>query len=46
VKRYVALGNSDFLEHAADALSPVWGTEGARLVSMPLHFLCGRHRGG
>ena len=46
VKRYVAQGHPGFLEQAAEALAPVWGTEGARLVSMPLHFLCGRHRGG
>jgi SAM-dependent methyltransferase len=45
VKRYIALGNPDFLLQAGQALRPVWVETGARRVVMPLHVLCGRHRG-
>ena len=46
VKRYIAEGHPDFLGEVAEALRPAWGGEGPRRVVMPLHFLCGRLRGG
>jgi SAM-dependent methyltransferase len=46
VKRYIAQGHVDFLAEARRALAPAWGEDVPRVVSMPLHFLCGRHRGG
>ena len=42
-KRYMADGHGDFLERAHAALLPAWGGDGAQRVTMPLHFLCGRH---
>jgi ubiquinone/menaquinone biosynthesis C-methylase UbiE len=46
VKRYVAQGHPSFLHDAADALVPIWRSEGSRTIVMPLHVVCGRRRGG
>lgn len=45
VKRHVAEGHPQFLADVADALAPLWRSEGERRIVMPLHFLCGRRRG-
>lgn len=34
----------DHFSDAPRAHAPVWGTDGARRVVMPLHFLCGKRR--
>ena len=46
VKRYMAPGHPDFLEKATEALRPAWPGGGPQRVVMPLHFICGRVRGG
>jgi SAM-dependent methyltransferase len=35
----------EFIARATAELSPAWGAEGPRRVSMPLHVQCGRHVG-
>ena len=41
-QRYMAAGHGDFLERCEAALAPGWGPDARRLVTMPLHFRCGR----
>lgn len=43
VKRHVASGHGSFLADVERALVKPWGRAPARRVTMPLHFLCGRH---
>jgi SAM-dependent methyltransferase len=42
-RRYIAEAAPDFLERATDALAPAWGDAERRVVTLPLHFRCGRH---
>ena len=41
-QRYMAAGHPDFLDRCEEALAPSWGSEAERIVTMPLHFRCGR----
>ncbi len=41
-QRYMAAGHPDFLERCEKGLTPAWGAEPVRTVTMPLHFRCGR----
>jgi SAM-dependent methyltransferase len=41
-KRYMAAGHEDFLAACEAELRPAWGETDRQLVTMPLHFRCGR----
>ena len=44
-KRYIDAGHRGFLEGIEAALAPAWGNTETRVITMPLHFTCGRHAG-